>query len=113
MATAPDDVAWFENIGIADVPIVGGKNASLGELYRALGAAGVRVPNGFALTASAYNDALREAGCLGELHALLDGLDITDVALLATRAAAARALVHQATGGAAARRADPRRLHQA
>ncbi len=101
MATAPDDVAWFENIGIADVPIVGGKNASLGELYRALGAAGVRVPNGFALTASAYNDALREAGCLGELHALLDGLDITDVALLATRAAAARALVHQATGGAA------------
>ena len=101
MSTASDDVAWFEQIGIADVPRVGGKNASLGELYRALGAAGVLVPNGFALTAATYNDALRQAGCLGELHRLLDGLDITDVPLLARHAAAARELVYQATGGAA------------
>src|SRR5512140_37662 len=53
---------------------VGGKNASLGELYSALGSKGVRVPNAFALTAQAYRDALNEAGSWGELHRLLDRL---------------------------------------
>ena len=48
---------WFRNIGLGDVPLVGGKTASLGELYSALAPQGVRVPNGFALTASAYRDA--------------------------------------------------------
>jgi pyruvate,water dikinase len=47
-------IAWFEEIGLADVPQVGGKNASLGEMIRALGAAGVRVPPGFATTAAAF-----------------------------------------------------------
>src|ERR1035437_9705125 len=51
-------VRWFASLGIADVSEVGGKNASLGELYSRLGAAGVRVPNGFALTAGAYRQAL-------------------------------------------------------
>ena len=46
-------VRWFATIGITDVAEVGGKNASLGEMYSRLGAAGVRVPNGFALTAAA------------------------------------------------------------
>jgi pyruvate,water dikinase len=47
-------VAWFEELGIGDVPVVGGKNASLGEMTRALGAAGVRIPSGFATTAAAF-----------------------------------------------------------
>ena len=60
MATAERHVRWFETLGIADVPIVGGKNASLGEMSARLGAAGVRVPPGFATTAEAYWHFLRE-----------------------------------------------------
>ena len=47
-------IAWFETLGIADVPQVGGKNASLGEMIRTLSAQGVRIPDGFATTAAAY-----------------------------------------------------------
>ena len=47
-------IRWFSDIGISDVALVGGKNASLGEMVRELGAQGVRVPNGFAITAEAY-----------------------------------------------------------
>ena len=43
-------VRWFEEIKIEDVPLVGGKNASLGEMYRELGQQGLRIPNGFAVT---------------------------------------------------------------
>ena len=97
-------VRWFATLGIADVPEVGGKNASLGELYSHLGAAGVLVPNGFALTAGAYREALAAAGAGPRLHALLDGLDVTDVAALARAAAAAREIVHAATGTETLRR---------
>jgi len=86
-----------------DVPLVGGKNASLGELYSALGEAGVRVPNGFALTADAYRDALTAADAWPRLQALLDGLDITNVTLLAQRAKEARRIVYDATGSDALR----------
>ncbi|MDA8248450.1 MAG: phosphoenolpyruvate synthase [Rhodospirillales bacterium] len=91
-------IRWFGALGLEDVPLVGGKNASLGEMYRALSKAGVRVPNGFALTAQAYRDALTAADAWPRLHALLDGLDVTDVGLLATRAAAARRVVYEAAG---------------
>jgi pyruvate, water dikinase len=91
-------VCWFENIRLTDIPEVGGKNASLGELYSALAAEGVRVPDGFALTAAAYRDALAAAGVEGKLRKLLSGFDHHDVALLAERAAAARQLVYAATG---------------
>ncbi len=47
-------IRWFENLGSSDVPLVGGKNASLGEMVRSMGDAGIRVPGGFALTAEAY-----------------------------------------------------------
>src|SRR5581483_6719677 len=100
-----DIVRWFEEIGIGDVPTVGGKNASLGELYTALTAEGIRVPNGFALTAGAYQTALEEAGAFPKLHALLDGLGHSDVKLLAKRAAAARLVVYAATGGTALQQA--------
>src|SRR5271166_3890931 len=92
-------VRWFESLGLRDVPLVGGKNASLGELYRELRSQHVRVPNGFALTAKAYYSALYDAGAWPSLHALLDNLDITDMAALAKAGAAARQLVYDATGG--------------
>lgn len=47
-------IRWFSELGADDVATVGGKNASLGEMYRALTQLGVRVPNGFAITADAY-----------------------------------------------------------
>ena len=90
-------IRWFEDLGSGDVPLVGGKTASLGELYGRLSAAGVKVPDGFAVTAQAYRDALTAAGAWGRLHELLDGLGKTDVELLARRAAAARQVVYEAT----------------
>jgi pyruvate,water dikinase len=92
-----DYIRWFRELGIRDVPLVGGKTASLGELYTTLSDAGVKTPSGFALTADAYKDALADAGAWDKLHALLDGLGKTDVDLLAERAAAARAIVFAAT----------------
>ncbi len=90
-------VRWFKDIRNADVPLVGGKNASLGEMYSALTGEGVRVPNGFALTAESYRRALSEAGAWDKLHKVLDGVDKTDVEGLAKRAAEAREIVYQAT----------------
>ena len=103
MTDPSDYLRWFEGIRLEDVPLVGGKNASLGEMYRDLGAQGVRVPNGFALTVRAYYEAVQSGGTGAALHALLDDLDLTDVALLANRAAACRQLVYDATGGEALR----------
>ena len=103
MSQSVASVRWFSSLGIADVPEVGGKNASLGELASRLAAVGVRVPNGFALTASVYRDALTEAGALPRLHALLDPLDVTDVAELVRAAEEARSIVYAATGTPAMR----------
>jgi pyruvate,water dikinase len=92
-----NDVRWFRDIRLGDVALVGGKNASLGELYSVLSEQGVRVPNGFALTAQAYRDALNAAGAWDALHSLLDRLDKSRVDLLAERAAQARRIVFEAT----------------
>jgi pyruvate,water dikinase len=91
-------VRWFRDIRLDDVPTVGGKTASLGELYGALSDRDIRVPNGFALTAQAYRDALSSAQALDKLHGLLDGLDKAHVKLLCKAAAAAREIVYRATG---------------
>jgi pyruvate, water dikinase len=48
-------IRWFSDVGMADVSVVGGKNASLGEMIRELGLLGIRVPGGYALTADAYS----------------------------------------------------------
>lgn len=101
---APGYIQWFGDIRLADVPLVGGKTASLGELYSALSSQGVRVPNGFALTASAYRDALTQAGAWEELRRLLAGVDKRRISDLARRAAAARAIVYAATDHEALRR---------
>jgi pyruvate,water dikinase len=88
-------IRFFEDIGIGDVPLVGGKNASLGEIYRTL-APHVRVPNGFAITANAYRYVLNEARLWDQLRATLDGLDPADVVDLARRGQRARDLVYHA-----------------
>ncbi|MCW2275671.1 phosphoenolpyruvate synthase [Rhodoblastus acidophilus] len=105
MTGSPSYIRWFGALRIEDVPLVGGKNASLGELYATLTAAGVRVPNGFALTAEAFRVALTEADAWTELHKLLDGLDHHNLAALADRAAKARDIVYRATGGPGLREA--------
>lgn len=102
--TVPDYVRWFSDIRSEDVGLVGGKNASLGEMYSAMSASGVKVPNGFALTALAYRDALSAAGAWERLAALLRGLGKDDVARLARHAREAREIVYEATGGEALRR---------
>jgi pyruvate,water dikinase len=91
-------VRWFKDIRNTDVLSVGGKNASLGELYSTLSGQGIRVPNGFALTAACYRDALTKSGAWDRLHTLFDGLDKTDVAELSRRAAEARTIIYDATG---------------
>jgi len=99
MANPSGYLRWFKDIRLEDVPLVGGKNASLGELYRELNSQHVEVPNGFALTVRAYYDALKSAGAWATLHALLDDLDISNMPSLAERAEKARQLVYRATGG--------------
>jgi len=88
-------VKWFKEIGIDDVAEVGGKNASLGEMYRTLTQEGVRVPNGFAVTADAYRYLLEYNGVWRKLHELLDGLDPDDVKQLQERGAASRRLIQE------------------
>ncbi|OAH97679.1 phosphoenolpyruvate synthase [Methylomonas methanica] len=89
-------IRWFSELTINDIPLVGGKNASLGEMYRELASEGVIVPNGFAITAEAYRYMLDQAGVWPHLHALLDDVDADDVAELARRAQQARDLVYAA-----------------
>ncbi len=91
------NIKWFSEIGIEDVAEVGGKNASLGEMYRNLTSEGVRVPNGFAVTASAYKYILDYNHLWEKLHAQLDDLDPNNVKQLQERGAACRDLVYHAT----------------
>ena len=78
-------IRWFAELGLDDIPLVGGKNASLGEMYRALSAAGVRVPPGFAITADAYREFLHEAQLDQKITAVLKDLDTHDIADLRQR----------------------------
>ncbi len=98
MIQTASNVRWFKDIGLPDVSFVGGKNASLGELYSALSGKGILVPNGFALTAQAYRNALTAADAWGKLHRILDNLDKSRVKTLTKCAAQARAIVYDATG---------------
>ena len=90
-------VRWFDDIRLDDVAFVGGKTASLGELYSALSNRGIKVPNGFAITAQAYYDALTAADAWDTLHGLLDRLEKTDMKRLKSSAAKARSIVYKAT----------------
>ena len=83
-------IRWFEEIGIEDVPLVGGKNASLGEMYRDLTTQGVKIPDGFAVTAEAYWYMVNSAGILDELKESMAGLDKTNVTDLSIQGKKAR-----------------------
>lgn len=89
-------IRFFDELGIDDVPLVGGKNASLGEMYRKLSPAGVRIPNGFAITAEAYRYMLDSANAWPALHDALDALNPKDVADLVRRGKRARDIVYGA-----------------
>ena len=89
-------IRWFEELSIDDVSIAGGKNASLGEMYRELTPKGIKVPNGFAITADAYREVLTQNNAWDALKASLEGLDPSDTADLAHRGAKARDIVYGA-----------------
>ena len=93
---ATNYIRWFRELALDDLPLVGGKNASLGEMFQQLAPLGVRVPDGFAVTAPAYRDALDAAGAWPELHRLLDGLDKRDTDALSRAGARAREIVYAA-----------------
>jgi pyruvate,water dikinase len=90
-------IRWFDDVGIDDVPVVGGKNASLGEMRRALTPLGIRTPDGFATTADAYRAFL----AAGDLEPLVTGalgsLDVADLDALRSAGARVRAALLAAT----------------
>jgi len=90
MAQQPSWIKRFDEIGIDDIPSVGGKNASLGEMRRELALKGVKVPDGFAVTAEAYRYFLERASLEGRLSAILKGLDTRDTGDLRRRGRQAR-----------------------
>ena len=89
-------IRWFAELGLDDVPFVGGKNASLGEMISNLAGAGVSVPGGFATTAQAYRDFLEQSGLNAQIHDALDALDVDDVNALAKTGAQIRQWVMEA-----------------
>lgn len=89
-------IKWFADLSIEDVPLVGGKNASLGEMVRELAGKGVNVPDGFAITAEAYLHFIREAGLDDFIRRTLDDLDTHDMANLAKRGQAVRQAIRHA-----------------
>ncbi|HUL21726.1 MAG TPA: PEP/pyruvate-binding domain-containing protein, partial [Thermodesulfobacteriota bacterium] len=97
---------WFDEIGLDDLPLVGGKNASLGEMRRELTKQGVNVPNGFAVTVNAYH-ALLEEGIVQDwqdgkgkpkikesIRDILSGLDVENVEDLSERGSRVRRLIY-------------------
>ncbi|AFZ48807.1 phosphoenolpyruvate synthase [Cyanobacterium stanieri PCC 7202] len=86
-------VLWFEEVGIEDVPMVGGKNASLGEMIQQLTAKGVNVPTGFATTAYAYRYFVEKAGIESGLRKIFADLDVDNLVSLQSVGKQARALV--------------------
>lgn len=96
MSEQANYIRWFSDLTIEDIPSVGGKNASLGEMYRELIPQGIRIPNGFAVTAGAYRYVLDQADAWKALHQALDDLNPDDVADLAKRALKAREIIYAA-----------------
>ena len=80
---APRYVVSYRDISLADLPRVGGKNASLGEMVCSLEPHGVAVPNGFAVTADAFRTTLSQAGLEEEIYGALDRLDTGNLRELA------------------------------
>ena len=79
------NILWFEEVTNKDVGLVGGKNASLGEMYQKLTKKKVNIPNGFALTARAYRDFMKESGLMDEIKDILKDLDTHNIRNLSER----------------------------
>ena len=90
-------VEWFNEIKLEDAGEVGGKSASLGEMYRELGSVGIRIPDGFSVTAEAYREILFHNNAWEKLHNELDGLDYDDVDALQHSGRVCRETVKQCT----------------
>ncbi len=88
-------IKQFLDISINDVPVVGGKNASLGEMYAKLSAKGIKVPNGFATTAEAFKDFLAKDNLGESLNSLIQQLDRKTYANLKEIGKQARTLIEQ------------------
>ncbi len=89
-------ILWFSQIGLDDISIVGGKNSSLGEMYRNLTKSGIKVPNGFAITAAAYFYLLKKAGIEKKIKQILKDLDTNNISNLRERGARVRNLILEA-----------------
>ena len=89
-------ILWFNELSIDDVAIVGGKNASLGEMYRNLTKKGVKIPNGFAVTAHAYNYFLEKAKIKDDIKRVLQGLDTSSIKNLTEKGRKARETILKA-----------------
>jgi pyruvate, water dikinase len=88
-----ENILWFSDIMIEDIPLVGGKNASLGEMYSKLTSKGVVVPNGFAVTAKAYWDFLDAGGLKKKMKKIVKDLDVEDIRSLKQTGKALRDLL--------------------
>jgi pyruvate, water dikinase len=86
-------ILWFDQLSIDDVPLVGGKNASLGEMYRELTAKGVKIPNGYAITAYAYRYLLEKTNSVQKIKDILADLNTSDMDNLALRGDKVRTLI--------------------
>ncbi|SDK18438.1 phosphoenolpyruvate synthase [Microbulbifer yueqingensis] len=89
-------IRWFKETSLADIAEVGGKTASLGEMYRTLGSRGINVPNGFAITAAAYRAVLDRADIWEQLRSLMQGAGDPDSENTEKAAADARRLIYDA-----------------
>jgi pyruvate,water dikinase len=89
-------ILWFNEIGIEDIPMVGGKNASLGEMYQNLHQQGINIPNGFAITAYAYRYFLKYAGIEEEIKKILKDLDTHDLSNLMRKGREVRDIIRHA-----------------
>src|SRR3990167_2920958 len=90
-------IIWFKDLKIEDVPKVGGKNASLGEMYTNLVKEGVSIPNGFAVTAAAYQEFLKANNLEEKIAKILQDLDTENLANLQDRGQAIRQLIRKST----------------
>ena len=105
MGTKPY-ILWFDEIGLNDLPIVGGKNASLGEMRKELTKSGVNIPNGFAVTVNAYHalldegffqdwhDGKRKPNIKENIREVLSDFEVEDVEELSERGSRVRRLIY-------------------
>ena len=89
-------ILWFDQLSIKDVPIVGGKNASLGEMYRSLSKKGVKVPNGFAVTAYAYQYLLIKSGIANKIKKVVSTINVKNINDLTNKAKEIRKIIFNA-----------------